>query len=141
MESKPSNRSIVASSPSSARVIRAAVVGAGYISEFHARAIRALPNVELIGVCDANLGRARSFANEWGGPKAFDSLQSMLADQQIDAVHVARDGPWGLAKSRGNVRERIRAGEHKIGRGADVTNRGYVSATEGSSEPPDTRSG
>ena len=73
----------------------------------------------------------------------FQVFVRMTANRrlQIDAVQVARDGPWGLAKSRGNVRERIRAGEHKIGRGADVTNRGYVSATEGSSEPPDTRSG
>jgi len=65
-----------------------AIVGAGYISEFHAHAIRALPNVELVSVCDANLRRAKTFADDWGLPKAFDSLPSMLADERIDAVHV-----------------------------------------------------
>src|SRR6266446_1187218 len=101
MESKPVNRMNASSSSSSLRVTRAAIVGAGYISEFHARALRALPNVELVSVCDTDLGRAKSFANEWGVPKAFDSLQSMLADEQIDVVHVLTppDLHFSVAKS------------------------------------------
>src|SRR5215471_16304727 len=101
MESRPVNRMTVSSSLSSLRETRVAIVGAGYISDFHARGIRALPNVELVGVCDANLRRARSFADQWRLPKAFDSLESMLADEQIDAVHVLAppDVHFSVAKS------------------------------------------
>jgi predicted homoserine dehydrogenase-like protein len=37
--------------------IRAAIVGTGYIAEFHALAILALQGVELVSVCDINLRR------------------------------------------------------------------------------------
>jgi predicted dehydrogenase/nucleoside-diphosphate-sugar epimerase len=67
---------------------RVAIVGTGYIAEYHARAIGALPNVKLVSVCDTNLQRAKSFAAEWGVATAFDSVQSMLADQRIDVAHV-----------------------------------------------------
>jgi len=84
MESRPANQSL-SSTPSP---IRAAIVGTGYIAAFHARAIQRLPDVELVCVCDANLRRAKSFAAEWAVPTAYDSLQSMLADQDIHVVHV-----------------------------------------------------
>jgi predicted dehydrogenase/nucleoside-diphosphate-sugar epimerase len=72
----------------SSKSIRAAIVGTGYIAEFHARAIRTLPGVELVSVCDTNFRSARSFAAEWGEPSVFDTLPSMLAGQRVDAVHV-----------------------------------------------------
>ena len=80
---------------------RAAIVGTGYIAEYHARAIQVLPGVELVSVCDANLTRARSFAAEWGVSEAFDSTQAMLAEQRIDVVHVLTppDRHHSLAKS------------------------------------------
>ncbi len=85
----------------SSQPIRAAIVGTGYIAEFHARAIRALRDVKLVSVCDANLRSARSFAAEWAVPAAFDSLQSLLADRRVDVVHVLTppDTHHFLAKS------------------------------------------
>lgn len=70
------------------KTTRVAIVGTGYIADFHARAIRAIPNAELISVCDANLRRARSFSTEWSVPSAFNSLGAMLAGHHIDVVHV-----------------------------------------------------
>jgi predicted dehydrogenase/nucleoside-diphosphate-sugar epimerase len=83
------------------KATRAAIVGTGYIAEFHARAIQTLPDVELVSVCDANLPRARSFAREWAVPTAFDSIHSMLAEQRIDVAHVLTppDRHHSLAKS------------------------------------------
>ena len=73
----------------SMRPIRAGIVGTGYIADFHARAIRAVRGVELVSVCDVNLSNARSFANNWGVPAAaFGSLDTMIKDQRLDAVHV-----------------------------------------------------
>jgi len=68
--------------------IRAGIIGAGYIADFHARAIRQADGVELVGVCDANLTRAESFAARWGVSKVFDSLESMLLSQKLESVHV-----------------------------------------------------
>jgi predicted dehydrogenase/nucleoside-diphosphate-sugar epimerase len=84
-----------------AKPTRVAIVGTGYIAEFHARAIQTLPGVELVSVCDANLPRARSFAAEWAVPTAFDSTPSMLAEQPIDVAHVLTppDRHHSLAKS------------------------------------------
>ncbi len=70
------------------QLVRAAIVGTGYIAEFHARAIRAAQGVQLVSVCDANLRSAQSFAAAWGVAAAFDSLESMLQDQRLDSVHV-----------------------------------------------------
>ena len=81
--------------------IRSAIVGTGYIAEFHARAIRAVAGVELVSVCDTNLRSAQSFAAEWGVPAACGSLETMLKDQRIDVVHVLAppDRHHSLAKS------------------------------------------
>jgi predicted dehydrogenase/nucleoside-diphosphate-sugar epimerase len=70
------------------RPIRAAIVGTGYIAEFHARAIQAVGSAELVAVCDTNLGSARSFASAWNVPAAYDSFETMLAQRQIDCVHI-----------------------------------------------------
>ena len=50
--------------------------------------MRRLKDVELVSVCDTNLGGAKAFASNWGVPAAFDSLELMLRDQRLDAVHV-----------------------------------------------------
>jgi predicted dehydrogenase/nucleoside-diphosphate-sugar epimerase len=101
MESEPKKQRLLSATSLPARATRAAIVGTGYIAEFHARAIRTLPDVELVSVCDASLRRARSFAAEWAVPTAFDSLESMLAGQRIDVVHVLTppDQHYYLAKS------------------------------------------
>ena len=70
------------------RRMRAAIVGTGYIAEFHARAIQAAGSVELVAVCDTNLRSAKSFASTWNVPAAYDSLETMLAQQKIDCVHI-----------------------------------------------------
>ena len=67
---------------------RAAIVGTGYIADFHARAIRDLEGVELTSICDSNLRRAQSFATNWGVSETFGSLQSMLEKHAFDSVHV-----------------------------------------------------
>jgi predicted dehydrogenase/nucleoside-diphosphate-sugar epimerase len=72
----------------SSQPMRAAIVGTGYIADFHARAIQQAEGVELVSVCDANLNRAKSFAAQWGITKVFDSLKSMLDSEHVDTVHV-----------------------------------------------------
>jgi len=83
-----------------AQRIGAAIVGTGYIADFHARAIRQTEGVELVSVCDVNLTNAQSFAAEWGVP-AFDSLESMLQSGRVGSVHILAppDHHYALAKA------------------------------------------
>jgi len=68
--------------------VRAAIVGTGFIADYHALGIRRTEGVELVSVCDPNLRSARAFAANWQVPAVFDSLESMLKTQQLDSVHI-----------------------------------------------------
>ena len=67
--------------------VRAAIVGTGYIAEFHVRGIQNAREVELVAVCDSNATVAKAFAAGLGVP-AYSSLQTMLAEQRVDVVHL-----------------------------------------------------
>lgn len=72
----------------SQETVNVALVGAGYISDYHLRALRALPNVRVTAICDVNEGRATRWAQGNGIPKAYGDLGTMLAQEQLHAVHV-----------------------------------------------------
>jgi 2-alkyl-3-oxoalkanoate reductase len=65
---------------------RAGMVGAGNICEFHVAAIKALADVELIGVTDLDKKRGRENAEKWG-TIFFDSLDQ-LVDAGANVIHV-----------------------------------------------------
>ena len=65
---------------------RAGMVGAGNICEFHVAAVQALPDVELVGICDLDAARAEETAEKWG-TKAFASLDA-LVDAGANVIHV-----------------------------------------------------
>ncbi|HEY5925085.1 MAG TPA: NAD-dependent epimerase/dehydratase family protein [Kofleriaceae bacterium] len=65
---------------------RAGMVGAGNICEFHVAAVKALPDVELVGVTDLDRKRAQANAEKWG-TTAFDSLEQLI-DAGANVIHV-----------------------------------------------------
>ncbi len=65
-----------------------AVIGAGLIADFHARAIRDLPNARLVGFYDNTPEKARRLAAKYSA-LAFDALDRMLANPDIDIVTIA----------------------------------------------------
>ncbi|GAF79897.1 unnamed protein product, partial [marine sediment metagenome] len=69
------------------------IVGAGLISDFHARAIKDLPAAKLKGVCDVNTERAQQFAARYGC-QVFDNTEELLSSKEIDIVTIAT--PSGL---------------------------------------------
>lgn len=66
---------------------RVGIIGAGYISDWHADAIAATKDAALTCVVDNNFSAAESFAAA-RGIAAFASVQDMLAAGAADAVHV-----------------------------------------------------
>ncbi|WP_420236793.1 NAD-dependent epimerase/dehydratase family protein [Telmatobacter bradus] len=63
------------------------LVGAGYIADWHAKSLASVAGVRLAAVCDTALSRAEALAGRWGA-QAYNSLDSMLAAGNLDAVHI-----------------------------------------------------
>ena len=63
------------------------IVGAGMISNFHAKAIADAPAGHLVGCYDRNHERATEFAAQNGG-RAFASMEEMLAAPETQAISI-----------------------------------------------------
>lgn len=73
--------------------IRTAVIGCGKIGHTHAMALSSLGESELVAVCDSQMERALSFASQYGGVRAFDSVPEMLSSIDIEAVTICTPHP------------------------------------------------
>jgi predicted dehydrogenase len=47
--------------------LKVALAGAGWISQFHLAGWKAVPNADIVAVCDPALDRAKARAGEFGG--------------------------------------------------------------------------
>ena len=63
-------------------------LGAGYIADWHAKAIRTVAGARLAAICDRDEGRAEALAARHGNARTYTSLTAMLADGHLDVVHV-----------------------------------------------------
>jgi predicted dehydrogenase len=68
--------------------IKAAIAGLGFIGPAHIEALRRLPNVEVIGVADMTPELSQKRAAELGIQKAYDSFDHLLADPEVNCVHI-----------------------------------------------------
>ena len=72
------------------KMIRAAVVGVGYLGKFHAEKYAAMDNVELVGVVDNHQARAKEIAIHVGVPPFYD-YRDLFG--RVDAVSIAVPTP------------------------------------------------
>jgi nucleoside-diphosphate-sugar epimerase/predicted dehydrogenase len=84
----------------SEREIRVALLGAGFIADFHLEALRRVPGARLVGVCDLSRARAERLAARAAGGQAgaYTDLARLLGEARPDVVHVltppeAHDAP------------------------------------------------
>lgn len=89
--------------------IRAGVVGVGFIGVAHVEALRRL-GVDVKGVVGSSMARARAKAETSGLPQAYESLEALLADPEIDVVHIASPNHAHAAQ----VRTALSAGKHVV---------------------------
>ena len=68
--------------------IRVALIGAGYIAEYHARALQTIPDVEMVAVVAKNKGNAEKFALKHNIKYALSDISPILKDG-IDAVIIS----------------------------------------------------
>ena len=68
--------------------LKAAVVGAGFIGPVHVEALRRL-GITVTGILGCDRNESQSAKQTLGLPKAYESLDEVLADEAVDSVHLA----------------------------------------------------
>jgi len=72
---------------------RVGILGAGFIADIHAQALRSIDGARVTAVCDLDSRRAASFGRRWNIPAQFTSLAEMLERADVDVVHVLLPPP------------------------------------------------
>ena len=79
--------------------IAVAVVGTGFIADFHLEILAATPGVKLVATCDADLAKAQSAARRFGVPHAVASVEELPA-LGVQIAHVLVPPAAHLAVAR-----------------------------------------
>src|SRR5436305_9591668 len=70
------------------RRVKTAVIGAGFMGKVHAEAIRRLGLVDIVAVAGVSDDEARRFGESIGVDKTYGDYKALIADPEIEAVHV-----------------------------------------------------
>lgn len=70
-----------------------ALLGAGYIADWHAQGLKTVAGVELVAICDRAVGKAQALARKFGIAGVYASLEEMLAAENgstrsLYSVHI-----------------------------------------------------
>ncbi len=88
------------------KTVKIALIGAGRMAQTHARALRAVPELELITICDPALKNAARLAEPLGVTvKPFDEA---LDDPELEAVIITAPTPTHAAL----IQQAAKAGKH-----------------------------
>ncbi len=89
--------------------VGAAVIGTGFIGTVHVEALRRI-GVQVRGVLGSTPERGAARAEALGVPRAYPSLEALLDDPTVDAVHVTSPNDLHLPQTRAV----LAAGRHVI---------------------------
>ena len=89
--------------------IGAAVIGTGFIGTVHVEALRRI-GVNVLGVLGSTAERGAARADALGVPKAYASLDDLLADDRVQVVHVTSPNDLHLSQTEAA----LRAGKHVV---------------------------
>jgi predicted dehydrogenase len=68
--------------------VRLGIAGIGNVSALNVPGYLEHPSCEVLALCDPRFDRAKSAAAEWDVPRVYESLEELLADDEIDAVEL-----------------------------------------------------
>lgn len=71
--------------------LRIGLLGAGFLQDFHARAWREIPGIELAAVGSASEASAKAFASKWKIPRAIggeDAIEQVCTMPDVDVVSI-----------------------------------------------------
>lgn len=67
--------------------LRVGIVGAGYVSAYHLRAVQGLPFAEVVAIADLDQTKAEQMAGQFSVRKVYRRLDEML-QEKLDVVHI-----------------------------------------------------
>lgn len=70
-----------------AQKLRVGIVGAGYVSSYHLRAVQSLSFAQVVAIADPDQAKAQEMAARFGVRKIYRSLDEMNAEP-LDVVHI-----------------------------------------------------
>jgi len=80
--------------------IKVALIGAGYIANYHARGLQSIPGVEIAAVVAVPLKAAQDFAAKYGIAEAYDNIEQVVSRTDINACVIATPnkfhGPFAI---------------------------------------------
>ena len=89
------------------RVFNVAVVGTGFMGPAHTEGLRRL-GMNVAGILGSSAEKSRRAADELGIPKAYGDFAELLADGEIEAVHITSPNRHHFAQASGA----LKAGKH-----------------------------
>ena len=69
--------------------IKIALIGVGYIADYHARGLQTIPNVEIVCVVSKHIESAKKFAVKYGIKEAYTDISKVIENSEIDGVIVS----------------------------------------------------
>ena len=69
-------------------ILRVALVGCGRISGYHIAALRAVPGIEIVAVCDLDERLARQTATRFAIPRCYTDMETMAKETRPGVVHL-----------------------------------------------------
>lgn len=86
-----------------------AVVGTGFIGPVHAEALRRL-GITVRGILGSTPEKSRASAARWGFEVGYEDYDAIIADDHVDAVHIATPNNVHLEQTR----RALEAGKHVV---------------------------
>jgi predicted dehydrogenase len=86
-----------------------AFIGAGIVAEMHGRGVAANRAAKLIGAYDPDRSRCAAVTEKFGG-RVFESLDEVLADPRVEAIHVLNPAEFHVETALAG----LNAGKHVL---------------------------
>ena len=89
--------------------IGVALTGTGFMGPAHTEALRRL-GVRVVGVMGSSAAKSHAFAERMGIPKAYANFDEILADKEVQAVHLTTPNRWHFETAKAA----LLAGKHVL---------------------------
>ena len=87
----------------------AAIVGTGFMGRTHLEGLRRL-GIEVVGIRGSSAEKSRRIAEEWGLAKGYADYPELLADNDVDVVHITTPNHLHYEQARAA----LEAGKHVL---------------------------
>jgi predicted dehydrogenase len=89
---------------------KTALFGTGFVGRVHLEGIRRVGYVELYGIGESNIEKARQLAAEFGVPHTDSDYRRLLDDPAVDAVHICTPNALHFPMAK----DALQAGKHVL---------------------------